>query len=141
MTEGERWILFDGAEPSGMQAVLGALDEPPAGETVGEEAGSRRFFERARAAAVRPFRGETVGSGEVSFPRLTVEEYASFCAEMTVYPEWWAAIFLRYRVLHAAARGALDAHWGKCFLEQAEVRAVFEEKLSVFTAWLRLRRG
>jgi hypothetical protein len=44
------------------------------------------------------------------FPRLSLQEYASLRAELSVCPESAGEILVRYHVGSKAAQGALDAH-------------------------------
>jgi hypothetical protein len=113
-----------------MRTGLGETADPTA-DAIGE----------ARSALPFLSGGITVGSGVVPFPRLTLEQYASLRAELTVWPERAGEILEKYHVMHEAALGALDEHWRREIAEKPEVRAAFEEKLAMFVPWLRsLRR-
>lgn len=90
-----------------------------------------------RAMAVLPFVGNTVGTGVVAFPRLTIEQYASFRVELSLWPERSAQIYHRYRVANNAAHGALDEHWKSHFEERPEARARFEEAFAEYMSWVR----
>jgi hypothetical protein len=95
----------------------------------------------AKAVAALPFVGNTVGAGVVALPQLTVEQYASLRAELSVWPERAGEILRRYQVVNEAARRALDEHWEAWLARQPEPRAVFERALAAYTAWLRGGRG
>jgi hypothetical protein len=73
----------------------------------------------------------------VPFPRLSLEEYASLQAELSVSPERSAELLLRYHVLNEAAHAALDEHRQMQLAASAEARATFEKALAGYTAWLR----
>jgi hypothetical protein len=70
----------------------------------------------------------------VPFPRLSLEEYASLQAELSVGPERSAKVLLRYHVLNEAARQALDEHWQMELAASAEARATFEKAVAGYTA-------
>jgi hypothetical protein len=91
----------------------------------------------ARAVAAVPFLGSTLGSGTVPFPRLTVQQYASFHVELTLWPERKEVTFQRYRVMHEAGCRALQAHWEEVFRAKPEERAVFERAASAYAAYWR----
>ncbi len=92
-----------------------------------------------RAVAALPFAGSAAAAAV--FPRLTVNEYASFCAELAVAPESAGALLVKYQVGSKAAQEALDAHWRTRFGEDAGLRAAFERAFGEFVGWLRARRG
>jgi DNA-directed RNA polymerase specialized sigma24 family protein len=95
----------------------------------------------ARAVAALPFVKSTAGAesaaGAVSFPRLSLEQYASLRAELSARPEDTAEIMKRYHVLNEAAWAALEQHWEKVFAARPEERAAFEKAVGEFVAWLR----
>jgi hypothetical protein len=74
------------------------------------------------------------------FPTLSLQEYASLRAELSVWPERAGEILVRYQVGSKAAQGALDAHWATRFGEEAGLRAAFERALGEFVGWLRTQR-
>ncbi len=87
--------------------------------------------------AVLPFLGNTLGKGVVPFPRMSLDQYAWFRAELVVFPERSADILLKYRVLNDAARGALEEHWRKHFDDHPEERAAFVATLNQLTKQMR----
>jgi hypothetical protein len=87
------------------------------------------------AIAVLPFVGSTVGTGLVAFPRLTIEQYASFRVELSLWPKRSAQIHHRYHVANNAARAALEEHWKSHFEERPEARAKFEEAFAEYMDW------
>ena len=84
-----------------------------------------------------PFVGNTVGTGLVAFPRLTLEQYASFHIELSLWPERAAQIYERYHVANKAAHDALDEHWKSHFEERPEARARFEAAFAEYMDWVR----
>jgi hypothetical protein len=91
-----------------------------------------------RAVAALPFPGSAAAAAV--FPRLSLQEYASLHAELSVWPERAGEILVRYQVGSKAAQGALDAHWATRFGEEAGLRAEFEGALGEFVRWLRAQR-
>jgi hypothetical protein len=72
-------------------------------------------------------------------PDLTLEQYASYCAEMTAAPSDYNRILKAYGVASPAARVALATHWGKRFEEEPELKVQFETLQAEFVAWLRTK--
>ena len=95
----------------------------------------------AKAVAALPFAGNTVGAALVSYPRLSLQAYASLRAELSLGPERSAEILPRYHTMNEAARRALDEHWPIELAASPEVRATFNKLLADSTAWLRTRKG
>jgi hypothetical protein len=95
----------------------------------------------AKAVAVLPFAGNTVGAALVLFPRLSLEAYASLRAELSLWPERSAEILPRYHVMNEAACRALDEHWQIELAASPEARATFDKLLADYMVWLRTRRG
>jgi hypothetical protein len=126
--------------PAALREPRGALPSKPAppamrsalGETapVGSDA-----IEKARAPL--PFPSSTVGAGVIPPPDLSLEQYASLRAELTVHPERWARTLAVYTVMDQATLEALDEHWRRRFAKHPEERPVFETALAKFTGWLR----
>ncbi len=90
----------------------------------------------SRAVAAIPFLGNTVGSGKVPFPRLMVVQYAWFCVALKLWPDKKAEIFRHYKVMHEAARAALDEHWREAFTARPEERAAFDRAAHEYWAHL-----
>jgi hypothetical protein len=91
----------------------------------------------SKAIAALPFLGNTVGTGIVPFPRMSLDQYAWFRAELVVFEERSADILLKYRVLNDAARGALEEHWRKHFDDHPEERTAFVTTLNQLTKQMR----
>lgn len=93
----------------------------------------------AHTVAALPFAG-AAAAAVVPIPQLTVEAYASLCAELSVSPERAGEILLRYHVPSAASRQALDAQWQAWLAERPDLRAAFEEAQAIYARWLRAQR-
>jgi hypothetical protein len=77
----------------------------------------------------------------VRFPILSLDQYASLRAQLSVYPEHAEGICGKYYVGNKAVQGALDAHWAARFEEEVGLRAAFEGKYWEFVGWMRWQRG
>ena len=88
-----------------------------------------------------PFVGADVGAGVVPFPRLSLEQYASLCAELALWPARSAEILLRYHVTNEAARRALSEHWQAELALGSKAHAMFVKAVAAYAAWLRARRA
>lgn len=71
------------------------------------------------------------------FPPLTLEQYASLRAELTVWPEQADAILLRYHVPSQTARQALCEHWEKRFAKNGGERGAYIHALATYIPYLR----
>lgn len=94
----------------------------------------------ARAVATLPFAGEAATAAVVLVPRLSLETYASLCAELAVTPDRAAEIRVKYQVPSEASQRALDEAWRGWLAEQPRERAAFEATVTAYAAWLRLQR-
>jgi hypothetical protein len=73
-------------------------------------------------------------------PKLSLEQYASFCAEMEALPGEAARILRDYQIRNAAERTALSINWGLELEAKPELRIRFEELRKSYTDWLRSQR-
>ena len=112
------------------------VHNPLKGQTAGHEDNAIR-----KALASLPFIGAVVGDAFVTFPRLTIQQYASLCAELAVWPTRSGEILRQYRVVNETARRALTEHWEAELAKSLKARTTFEEALAVYTAWLRSQRA
>jgi len=94
-----------------------------------------------KAVAALPFVRALGGAGVVSFPRLSIHQYASLRAELALWPERSGEILRRYHVANEAAHQALLEHWQAELAASPEARATFEKDLASYTAWLRAQRA
>ena len=74
---------------------------------------------------------------EASKPKLSLEQYASFCAEMEALPKEASRILRDYGIRNAAERTMLSVGWGREMEAKPELRAKFEELRKTYTEWLR----
>jgi hypothetical protein len=95
----------------------------------------------AKAVAALPFVRASIGAGVVSFPRLSIQQYASLRAELAVLPSQSGEILRRYHVMNEAAHRALLEHWQAELDASPEARATFEKDLASYAAWLRAQRA
>ena len=70
-------------------------------------------------------------------PVLTVEQYAAFCAELTVFPEKAADIHRKYRVASAEARAALDAAFAQRLRADPSLQRRWRALVDHYGAWYR----
>jgi hypothetical protein len=94
---------------------------------------------RARAQAVLPF-VPSAADLAVTVGGVTVVAYASFRAELAVWPEEGSAILTKYRV-PTYARAALDDQWQQHLARNLGMRVFFSAKLEAFTMWLADKRA
>ncbi|MEZ4296125.1 MAG: hypothetical protein R3B70_14225 [Polyangiaceae bacterium] len=80
------------------------------------------------------------GTGQAAGPRnFTLEQYASLCEELGAAGSRAGEVLARYGVSEEERR-ALDAHWGRVFQGQPEMRAAWERARATYRAWLSQRR-
>ena len=107
MSDLDAWLDADSLEPECIQRLLSALREPSSSTPPESERTSRRLesaFARTmkvpvlnplqgqttpvgddsieKVVSALPYPGNTAGPAIVPFPRLTLEQYASLCAEL-----------------------------------------------------------
>ncbi|MDI3291758.1 hypothetical protein [Polyangium sp. 15x6] len=91
----------------------------------------------AQARAAMPF---LKPSASVEAPRLTLDAYASLCAELAVAPENRAEIFRRYGIRDDAAWRAVDEEWRGRFTKGPEIQREWQGKYDRFREWLRTQK-
>jgi hypothetical protein len=146
------------AVPSGLQAaVLPFVPAPPAPPppppgTAGtlklpaahEGMGGTLPLGADLSAYVRdalPFVEQTAAGGTVPFPKLAVNQYATFCAKVAdASPEEVEKIQEEFEVRGRLAREALDSHWRHVFATNPTLRAAFEGMFPVYLAYARSLR-
>lgn len=83
--------------------------------------------------------------GEVPFakpgPTLTLEQYASLCAELAVFPERRAVLIGRYKLGDEAGKKREDAAWTVLFGSDAERQSRFNAAYKSFRGHLERQRG
>ncbi|MDC0740948.1 hypothetical protein [Polyangium mundeleinium] len=87
----------------------------------------------AQARAAMPF---LKPSAPVEAPRLSLDAYASLCAELAVRPESRAKVFRRYGIRDDAAWRAVDQEWRVRFTERPEIQREWQGKYDRFREWL-----
>jgi hypothetical protein len=126
-----------GASPGVATAILEPkhppAPSPPAGATLG--VGSDLL---AQARSTLPF-GKSAGPPPVAYPRMPMQTYASFVAELAESPEKTAEILHKYRVSGDAARAALEQEWGARLEAHADTRAELETMVATYRDWIRQR--
>jgi hypothetical protein len=88
----------------------------------------------AEGSSARP---ATQKPPSASYPQLTLEQYASYCAEVAHRPKDRAAIYAKYGIANPAARTALAVAWGDRFASNPADKARFEELERRYLQWLR----
>lgn len=73
-------------------------------------------------------------------PELSLEQYASLCAEVRRAPQRASEIARRYGVLSPEAGQALGDAWRKRFAADDALRGRYEQLLSHYAAWLASQR-
>jgi hypothetical protein len=86
-----------------------------------------------RALAALPFPSDPAGAA-FRLGGLTLEQYASFCAELAVSPAEEAQLLEKY---HVTTRAALDHPWQQHFAQHPERRDAFESNLAEYTRYVR----
>jgi hypothetical protein len=84
----------------------------------------------AKARAALPFVDTSGGAGDAAFPRLSLREYASLRAELSLWRARSDEIRTRYRVVNDAAERALTKHWQAELAASPEAQATFEKDLA-----------
>jgi hypothetical protein len=67
---------------------------------------------------------------------LSVEQYASLCAECAAYPAEADAVCARYVVQDEPSRLALHAHWQQRFASDAALQRRWQELMDQYRTWL-----
>jgi len=94
-----------------------------------------------KEVAMLPFPGSTVGKAVVPIPPLSLEQYASLEADLSMQPERSAEILRQYNVVNKAARRALDEHWEAQLVASPEMLAQYNQALVSHAAWVRSQQG
>ncbi|WP_437970342.1 hypothetical protein WMF04_14065 [Sorangium sp. So ce260] len=97
--------------PGGMRHFTSLTGTQPTSGAPAEAA--LPFSQSARAAPAAP-------AGPSPGPALSLEQYASLCADLAVAPESAEALFAQYGLREPEARGAVDGFWrGRLARDQA----------------------
>lgn len=72
-------------------------------------------------------------------PELTLEQYASLCAELELAPNREQETLRRYHV-RADQKGRLDSFWTARFLAEPQTHAAYRHAKSTYATWLKSTR-
>ncbi len=102
------------------------------------------FFAAADAARTEPRVSRPPGNETVALPvlqvpdePLTVEQYAAFCAELSVFPDAADSIHRQYGVPGAEARGLLDAAFARRFAADPTLERKCRALVRHYEGWFR----
>lgn len=70
---------------------------------------------------------------------FTVEQYASLCVEVQLYPARRAETLARYRITEGQ-KAEIDAAWGSRFQADPSARATYDQAVATYRAWLAAQR-
>lgn len=76
-----------------------------------------------------------VANSPAAQPRLSLEQHASFHAELAVFPNQRAEVLKRYQLAHDAAL-ELDRFYQALFVLQPELRPAWQRAYQVYAEWL-----
>ena len=116
---------LNAATAPGSTSPLGPA--PTAGATLG--VGSDLL---SQARSTLPFDKTTGAAPRVAYPRMPMQTYASFTAELAVFPEKTAEILQKYNVSSKAARAALEEEWRGRLEAHADVKAEWEAMVATY---------
>jgi hypothetical protein len=93
------------------------------------------------AGAVLPFAPRAAPPQAAATPDLTLDQYASMCAELAVFKDRQERIFTKYGLADPARRAALDAAWKARLARFPSERSEWERRYLQFEAsWRRQKR-
>jgi hypothetical protein len=122
-------------------AAPSSPEPPPTAETGNAaelDEGEDEFRETVAVDTQSPLKEAlTDAPGVANLPDLTIQQYASLCAEREVKPAEQEMTCQKYGIADEATRGALDAHWQRLFQTQPQVQERWQELFSQYVAWLR----
>jgi len=124
-------------QPGAAPTLPAAPSHPPAPAPTGGETIGLGVDLIAQMRGTLPFAKSGAAAPRVAFPRLPLQTYASFCAELSVFPERTAAILGKYHVPSEDARAALVQEWQARLDAHADTRAEWQRHFDSFCAWLR----
>jgi hypothetical protein len=119
------------------EEVVETLAADAAEEPVADGIGARRLDRGADHSDADPGGDPVEEFAELGVP--VPNQYASLCAELTVGPEASPLIRKLYGVSSDAELRLLHEHWRTRLATHPDERAVFEQKLQAFTAFVRSR--
>jgi hypothetical protein len=121
---------MSGPRPSAPEAAIGGATLPLGVDLLGKLRQELPFL-KATAAAAAP---------ATTWPRLSLDTYASLCAELSVFPERVPEILKKYGIADEAGRRGVDREWAERLAAHPETQDLWQRKVGEFRAWL-LRGG
>ncbi len=110
------------------EATVGGATLPLGVDLLGK---MRKELPFMKAASAVP-----VSAPAAPVPRLTLDTYASLCAELSVAPERAQEILKKYGIGDEAARRGVDREWGERLSTHPETQILWQRKVTEFRAWL-----
>jgi len=95
----------------------------------------------AQMRGTLPFGRPGAAAAPIVYPRMPLQTYASFCAELAAFPEKAAEILAKYHVSGEPARAALVQEWQTRLDAHADVKADWQELVNTFRAGLLRQPG
>ncbi len=95
----------------------------------------QRDDEIQQAIPALPFAGEP-GTSVIRYPNMDCYRYASFCAELAVFPAYVDYIRHRYHVVSKGAHDALDHQWSILLEADPALRALFDRYMTELKGYL-----
>jgi len=108
-----------------------AMPPAGAGETLDEGVNLM-----ALVSATLPFVKAPKEGAPVPVVAMPLQTYASFCAELAVFPERTAEIARKYNVASEEVRAVVDRDWRSRMEAQPAIRAAWEKLFTTYRDWL-----
>ena len=122
---------------SAPEATVGSETMPLGVDLLGS---LRKELPFLKAGSAVPIRAAAPAATAAAWPRLTLDTYASLCAELSVFPERVSEILKKYGITDDAERRAVDREWAERLSSHPETQNLWQRKVGEFRAWL-LRGG
>ncbi len=130
-------MTMDGSDPADDEAVLPFEAAPESGVPA-----SRRTETDAKVPRALPFESRSAPpSQRTSPPALSIEQYASLCAELAAKPAAKDDTLARYQIAAATAKQALDEAWTQRFDADSALRTRYEQLVRYYTQWYQQNQG
>ncbi len=111
---------------SAPEATVGGATLPLGVDLLGKMRQELPFLKTAAPAAAKV----------AAWPRLTLDMYASLCAELSVFPERVPDILKKYGIADEAGRRGVDREWAERLSAHPETQELWQRKVGEFRAWL-----
>ena len=93
---------------------------------------------------ISPHKNQRGGSGTKTAPpnapAMTLDAYASLCAELLAQPARRPDVLQRYQIADETALNELHAFWQKQFAKEPRLHAEWQSKCEAFRDWLTHKR-